>query len=318
MAGEAPVVSILLVNWNTREMTLACLRSLYEQTAAIPFEVILVDNGSADGSAEAIAREFPQVRLLAEPVNHGFGAANNIAAEVATGEYLLLLNTDTLVLDRAIEKLAAFADAHPNAGIWGGHTVFADGSPNRTFAWNRITAWSAFCLASGLVALAPDSRLFNPEGVARWGGDRVHPVDIVSGCFFLVRRALWRQLGGFDPAFFMYGEEADLCARARRLGYRPMVTPDAVIVHYGGASEKRRTDTIVYLSGARIGLARRHLPWLSGRLAQGFSIFAAFWRAALYGLAARISPGKGAAAAQWREVWKRRKEWQSGPVPKAL
>lgn len=320
MAGGSPRLSILMVNWNTREMTLACLRSVYAETHATDFEIVLVDNGSVDGSVDAIRAEFPQVRLIAEAANHGFGQGNNIAAAAAGGEFLLLLNTDTIILDRAIDRLMSFAERRPEAGIWGGRTVFADGRPNPTFAWGRITAWSAFCLATGLSALAPRSRLFNPEGVARWGAGTERPVDIVSGCFFLIRADLWRSLSGFDPAFFMYGEEADLCARARSHGARPHVTPNAMIVHHGGGSATKRTDTLVYLSGARIGLALRHLPPLAGRGARAMTLFAAWWRAQLFGIAAAVSRDqkRHAAAMQWRELWSRRSEWRDGPVARAL
>lgn len=301
-------------------MTLACLRSLFASTHDTSFEVILVDNASVDGSVEAIRTEFPEISLIAEADNHGFGQGNNIAAAAARGRYLLLLNTDTLVPDGAIDRLMQFARQRPDAGIWGGHTVFEDGRPNPTFAWRRITVWSAFCLATGLSALAPGSKLLNPEGVARWGGGLEQSVDIVSGCFFLIRKELWQELGGFDQAFFMYGEEADLCARARRLGARPRVTPEATIVHFGGGSATKRTDTLVYLSGARIGLALRHLPLGSGRMARALMIFAAWWRAVLYGLAARLPGGQGRrpTAAQWQELWARRAEWRDGPIRKAL
>jgi GT2 family glycosyltransferase len=313
-------LSVLVVNWNTREMTLACLRSLYAETARVRLEVILVDNGSADGSAEAIAAEFPQVRLLAEPMNHGFSEANNIAAGAANGRYLLLLNTDTLVLDGAVDRLVEFARKRPDAGIWGGKTVFADGSINPTSYWGRITPWSSFCLSVGLTALAPRSRLFNPEGVGRWSRTAERQVDIVSGCFFLIEAALWRRLGGFDRSFFMYGEEADLCARARAEGARPMISNDAVIVHHGGASASRRTDTIAYVFGARIGLVNRHIGGLRGRFARAMIIFAAFWRSILYGVAARLLPRSRlkAAAEQWKEVWERRGEWKNGPPARTL
>jgi len=320
MREDMPELSVLMVNWNTRDMTLACLKSLFAETRETAFEVILVDNGSTDGSAEAIRAAFPQVRLLAESTNHGFGHGNNIAAATARGDYLLLLNTDTVVLDRAVDRLMSFARRTSDAGIWGGRTVFADGRPNPTSAWGRITAWSAFCLATGLAALAPGSRLFNPEGVGRWGAGVERPVDIVSGCFFLIKAELWRTLGGFDRAFFMYGEEADLCARARYRGARPRVTPEAVIVHHGGGSAVRRTDTLVYLSGARIGLALRHLPPIAGRTAQAMTLFSVWWRAGLYGFAARLGADekRSAAAEQWRDLWARRREWRNGPVPKAL
>ncbi|QHL90117.1 glycosyltransferase [Sphingomonas changnyeongensis] len=315
---DAPDLSILMVSWNTREMTLAAIRSVYAETRDTRFEVILVDNGSADGTVDAVRAAFPQVRLLAERENHGFAKGNNIAARAATGRLLLLLNTDTLVRDRAIDRLMAFAAARPEARIWGGRTLFGDGRLNPSSAWNRITAWSAFCLAVGLTTLNPRSPRLNPEQVALWGDGQERAVDIVSGCFFLVERSLWEQLDGFDTTFFMYGEEADFCGRARRAGARPRVTPEAEIVHFGGGSAVRPTNTLVYLFGARIGLALRHLPPASARIARAMTIFQAWWRALLYGLAARLSPGRRDAASQWREMWRRRAEWRDGPVRAAL
>lgn len=315
-----PELSVLLVSWNTRELTLACLRSLYEQTRRTSFEVLLVDNGSRDGSAEAVAREFPQVRLLAEKQNHGFAKANNMAAEEARGRYLLLLNTDTVVLDQAVDRLMDFAERQPAARIWGGRTLFPDGALNATSAWCRITAWSSFCMAVGLTTMIRRSRLFNPEAAADWGRDRELKVDIVSGCFFLIEAALWRDLKGFDRQFFMYGEEADLCARARAFGAQPMISPEATIIHYGGASATKRTDTIMYILGARIGLVRRHLSRGSGSIARLMMIFGSFWRFSLYRLVALVlrSERLRTAADQWSEVWQRRQEWKDGPPQRAL
>ena len=123
--APAPRVSILVISYNTREMTLDCLRSLKAETT-VPHEVIVVDNNSPDRSADAIAAAFPEFRLIASPDNLGFAKGNNVAAEEAQGDYLLLLNPDTVVLDHAIDRLVAFADANPRAGIWGGRTLNAD------------------------------------------------------------------------------------------------------------------------------------------------------------------------------------------------
>lgn len=208
--SDAPDLSILMVNWNTRDMTLACLRSVYAETRDISFELILVDNGSA----EAVAAEFPQVKVIAESENHGFAKANNIAAQQATGQYLLLLNTDTVVLDGAIDKIVAFARANPQAKLWGARTLWEDGRLNPTSVWKRITPWSAFSFAVGLRGALSRFEFFNPEGMGHWPRDTVREVDIVAGCFLLMERSFWNALGGFDARFFMYGEEADLCARA--------------------------------------------------------------------------------------------------------
>ncbi len=299
-------VSILVVSYNTREMTLACLRSVFDETHEASFELIVLDNASADGSADAIEREFGErVRLIRSAENLGFARANNVAAEGANGEYLLLLNPDTVVLRGAIDKLAAFARERPRAGIWGGRTVFADGRLNPSSCWRRMSVWSLACRATGLSTLLPNSGLFHSEAYGGWTRDSVRAVDIVSGCFFLITTNLWRELKGFDPAFFMYGEEADLCQRARRLGARPHVTPDAEIVHYGGASETVREDKVARLLRAKALLIRRHMP----RGFVGLSLLLlAMWPLSR-SLAGRARGGEDARADVWSQVWARRREW---------
>jgi len=308
-----PSLSIVIVSYNTREIALACVRSVFEQTTRTPFELLVIDNASADGSADAVEAEFEgRLRLMRSADNLGFARANNEAAKDARGELLLLLNPDTVVLDAAIEKLLAFAEAHPDAGIWGGRTLFPDRSLNPTSCWNRMTPWSVFCQATGLSKAFPRVPLLNPEAVAAWWTGGPRRVDIVSGCFFLIRRDLWDRLGGFDPSFFMYGEEADLCLRARALGARPMVTPDAVIIHLGGASERVRADKLVRLLKAKAMLVRRHVggpAWLSVGLLALWS-----WsRAFAWAIEARVSPSpaRRAAASAWTETWRRRREWLS-------
>ena len=217
MLGSAPVLSILVISYNTRAMTLDCLRTVVAETRT-PYELIVLDNASADGSAEAIAAEFPEVRLIASPENLGFAEGNNVAARVARGEYLLLLNPDTLVLRGALDKLLGFARAEPQAGIWGGRTLFADGSLNPSSCWRRLDLWALAMRASGLAGLFRDSPVFNAEAYGGWRRDSPREVDIVTGCLFLIRRETWDRLGGFDPTFVMYGDEADLCRRAQAIG----------------------------------------------------------------------------------------------------
>lgn len=315
--GEPPLVSVMLVNWNTREMTLDCLRTVYEQTRQVPFEVILVDNGSHDGSAEAIAAEFPQVVLMAETENHGFAIATNISVERARGRYVLLLNTDTLVLDGAIDKLLAFAQARPEAKIWGGRTLFEDHTLNPTSCWGRITPWSVTCMATGLAKAAKNAALFNPEGYGGWSRDSEREVDIIQGSFFLIEKAFWDELGGFDRAFFMYGEEADLCARARARGARPRMTPEATIVHFGGRSTKVFANKIVYVLGSRIGMIERYFPRGWKGYGKTMTLFWAGWRSFVYSLAAMVSPKHREAAEQWTGAWRRRNEWRNGPLQRA-
>jgi len=310
VADEPCAVSVIIVNWNTRQMTLECLRSLYAQTRRTDFEVLLVDNGSHDGSAAAIAEEFPQVRLIAETTNHGFAVANNMAVKLVRGRRLLLLNSDTVVLDGAVDRLVEFAESRPAAGIWGGRTLFGDMSLNLTSCWQRQTLWSVVCFAFGLTKLFPRSNFFNPEALTAWKRDTVRNVDIVTGCFLLIDADLWRRLDGFDPTFFMYGEEADLCARARALGARPVITPEATIIHYGGGSAATRSDSVVRLLRAKIALARRSMGRGAAEVVRWLYLLAVVVRVAGFGLAARLGRGRaGAQAGMWRQTLARRGEW---------
>jgi N-acetylglucosaminyl-diphospho-decaprenol L-rhamnosyltransferase len=317
---SAQVVSIIVVSYNTREMTLACLRSVFEQTRDTAFELIVIDNASTDGSADAIEAEFAgRLRFVRSRENLGFARANNQLARLASGEFLLLLNPDTVVLRAAIDRLVAFARSRPDAGIWGGRTLFADGSLNATSCWSRQTLWSVLCRATGLSGVFRNSSLFNPEALGGWRRDSERDVDIVTGCFFLIRRDLWEKLGGFDPAFFMYGEEADLCLRARALGARPRVTPTAEIVHHGGASESVKAEKLVRLLRAKSQLMRRH--WSPTAAALGVRVLS-LWclnHATAWRLARLLGRGERAAstAAFWSAGWMRRGEWMNEPAPPA-
>lgn len=306
-----PTLSIIIVSYNTRDMTLACLRSVFDQTRA-HFEVIVIDNASSDGSPEAIAAEFPGITLLAETTNHGFARANNIAAELVRGEYILLLNPDTVVLDGALDKLLAFARRAPEAKIWGGRTLFGDRSLNPTSCWRQMSLWSLFCGAAGLSGVFRRNPVFNSEGYGGWDRMTERDVDIVTGCLLLIRRDDWRTLGGFDRAFFMYAEEADLCLRARKMiGARPRITPEAEIIHYNGASQKVRTDKMVRLLHAKRKLIGRHFPAWQQPMAAALFAAAPASRSLALGLAARLRLRSGAAesARIWAEVWARRGEW---------
>ncbi len=312
--GEPPLVSVMLVNWNTREMTLECLRTVYAQTRQVPFEVIVVDNGSHDGSAEAIAAEFPQVVLMAETTNHGFAIATNISVERARGRYVLLLNTDTLVLDSAIDRLVAFAQRRPEAKIWGGRTLFEDRTLNPYSCWGRITPWSAFCQAFGLNAVFRNSEFFNSESYGGWDRANERNVDIVQGSFFLIEKAFWDELGGFDRAFFMYGEEADLCARAIQHGAAPRIDPQATIVHFGGRSATKRANKLVYILGSRNGMIERYFPRVWVGFGKAMTAVWALTRSIAYPVAAVVSPKFETSAECWKEVWRRRNEWRNGPA----
>lgn len=305
-------VSIIVISYNTLAMTKAALDSVSRETSRVTYEVIAVDNASTDGSADMIAAHPLKPHLIASPINHGFAAANNLAAKQAKGRYLLLLNPDTVILDGAIDKLVAFAAERPQAKIWGGRTRFGDLRLNPQSCWQRMTAWNLFCRASGLAALFKSTSLFNGEAIGGWQRDSVRDVDIVVGCFLLIERSFWTELGGFDPAFFMYGEEADLCLRAKKLGARPAITPEATIIHYGGASERIRADKMVRLLSGKVMLIDRH--WSRATAPFGKALLAAWplGRAVATSVIALFKPSVAPAAETWRTIWRRRAEWIAG------
>ena len=306
----APELTVMVISFNTRELTLRCLETLHAGTRATRFRTMVWDNASSDGSADAVARAFPQVTLIRSPENVGFARANNRIAEAATTAWLLLLNTDTEVFDGAIDRLMAFARARPENGIYGGRTLFPDGSLNPTSCWMAMSPWSAFCHATGLVAAFKASALFNTEGIGGWQRDSVRAVDIVTGCFLLVPTAVWRALDGFDPQFFMYGEEVDLCHRARARGWQPIVTPEATIMHLGGASRDSPAAKRIQVARARASFVALHWspawrPW--GRAMLWLWAANRYAGSRLLGLV-----GRGGQRALWAEVWARRRDWLPG------
>jgi N-acetylglucosaminyl-diphospho-decaprenol L-rhamnosyltransferase len=306
-------LSIIIVSYNTRLLTLECLKSIFRETTGLDFEVIVFDNSSNDRTSETIAVKFPQVRLIANRENYGFAKANNMASQFACGEYLLMLNPDTVVLDHAIEKLYKFANAFPEAGIYGGRTIFPDGSLNPTCCFGKMTIWSVFCRASGLSYLFKKSMFFNPESYGAWRRDSVKQVDIITGCFFMIKTELWRKLGGFNPLFFMFGEEADLCLRAAETGVRPLFTPDAQIIHYGGKSELIKANRYVKVLCAEVTLIREHWPKFTAHIGIAMLVILVKMKSLILFILTKAGLNVFVAKAKtWEEVWRRRQEWRKG------
>ncbi len=161
------------------------------------------------------------------------------------------------VRDGALDSLVLFADASPGHGLYGGRTVRTDGSLEPSSCWAAPSLWSVACWAFGLSTLFRRSEIFDPEAMGSWKRDSVREVDIVTGCLLLVPRTVWDELGGLDVRYFVYGEDADFAARARACGYRPIVTPDAVVVHEIGVSSSAGAKTVLLLAG-KVTYARQH------------------------------------------------------------
>lgn len=305
-AVDAIDVSILVVSYNTRELTLECLRSTMAETRTSRFEIVVVDNRSSDGSPEAIRAAFPGIAVLEPGENLGFARANNLAAGRARGRRLLLLNPDTVVRNGAIDRLVRAAEELGDHYVLGGRTVHPDGSLNRTSCWGRPTLWSTFCLATGLSSLGRFVGMFDRETMRTWPRNTFREVDIVSGCFLLVSRAAWQRLGGFDERFALYGEDFDLCMRARTLGMRCAVVPEAEIVHYGSASERVKPDQLVRQMKAKAQLIRKHWSPVAAKAGVWLLSLRVFIRAYPAGI---LGGARREGATAWQEAWRRRAEW---------
>lgn len=237
---KAPDLSVIIVNWNVRDLLRACLRSVARCPS--PLEIIVVDNASTDGSVEMVAREFPEVRLIANPDNRGFTRGNNQGVALARGRYVLFLNPDTEVVGDALATMIAYMDAHPEVGVLGPELRYGDGSlqsSRRRFP----TLMTALFESTPLAWRWPDNpwaRRYRMEEGAEAGGrgrgDGGQEVDWLVGAALLARRAVLAQIGGFDEGYFMYSEEVDWCRRAKDAGWRIVYLPDARIIHYEGKS----------------------------------------------------------------------------------
>jgi GT2 family glycosyltransferase len=260
-------VSIIIVSWNTREILRDCLESVYAKTEGIAFEVIVIDNASSDGSPDMVRRDFPDVRLVENVENRGFAAANNQGIRVAAGRYVLVLNSDTIVLDHAITKAVAFADANPRAAVVGCRVLNPDRTVQATcFMYPSLL--NMLLSASYLYKLFPRSRFFGRERMTWWNRDDVREVDVVTGCFMLVRREAIDEVGVMDEAFFMYGEETDWCFRFNKAGWRVVFTPAAEIIHLGGQSSQRvKGEMLVALRLSILRFIGKHNGRLTCRIA---------------------------------------------------
>ena len=234
---EAPILSVLIVNWNTRQLLRECLKSLRTVSEQPLWEIIVVDNGSVDGSGEMVRQEFPQVRLIVNSENRGYAAANNQAAQTAQGCYFLLLNSDTRVLPNSVERLLAFAQSHPKAGAVAPKLVYPDGRIQLSLR-SFPTPLALLFAALGLDRIFPHSRWIGRYRMTWFTYDRVAEVDQPMASALLVRREAWEQAGGMDEAMPVFFNDVDFCWRLKKAGWRIYFLPDAVVIHHHGASTR--------------------------------------------------------------------------------
>jgi N-acetylglucosaminyl-diphospho-decaprenol L-rhamnosyltransferase len=293
-------LSIVITSYETRDLLRTCLQSIATQTSpSLDYEVIVVDNASSDGSPQMVRDEFPDVRLLALDENLGFGAGCNRGAAQARGEYVALLNPDAELVGDTFSTLLTFARRKPDLGFYGGRSLHRDGSLDPRSCWALPTMWSTFCFATGLSSAFPRSSLFHPEALPNWQRDSVREVGLITGYLLLAHKAAWDTVGGFDEQFFLYSEDADLSLRARNAGYRPTITPDAVVVHLGGAASKATADKMVRVMTGKVTYVKKHWSGPRRQLALGLL---------REGVRLRAIGG----SKDWKIVHGRRAEWAKG------
>lgn len=239
-------LSIIIVNYNTCEMTVDCLHSVFASKLNSSFEVILVDNDSKDDSVTVVSRLFPQVHLIANKTNTGFAKANNQGMRVAAGRYILLLNSDTIVQPDTFEVMIKLMDEKPEIGAAGCKIILPNGALDKACKRGFPTPSASFYYAFGFSKMFPDKPKFNQYQLGYLDPDQSYPVDCLVGAFMLVRSEVVEQVGGLDESYFMYGEDIDWCYRIKQVGWGIYYHSGTYIVHYKGGSAKRRPLKIVY------------------------------------------------------------------------
>ena len=244
-------LSIIILCWNDHRVIGECLHSIFANTHETDFEVIVSDNGSTDGSVEFIRSSYPAVRVIENGRNLRFAKANNMGLQVSHGEYILILNPDTIIHKSALDKVIQFADAHPEAGAFGCRVLNADGSYQvsaRPFASLRAELITALYLRG----LGRCHKWFTADHYPGWNGTTERRVDWISGCFILVRSWLMKSVGGFDEQFFYYYEDMDLCQRIWQHGFPILYTPCTTITHLGGQSTKSRFPALSFILDSQV------------------------------------------------------------------
>lgn len=280
---ERPVydASILIVSFNTRELLRRCLESVIREAGKLRVEFLVVDNGSTDSSPEMVQSGFPQVRLFQNETNLGFGEANNIALRQASGRYYVLLNSDAFFQPGSLERAIRHMDETPGCGIGGGLLIGSDGSRQPSGRLFHSLLRDALVM-TGLSIRFPKSRFFGQFDRTWADVYEAAAVDWVPGAFSIIRPAALTKTGIFDPAFFLYYEEVDLCRRMKREGYSIWYWPDVVVVHLGGESSRELQTLQVTAKASQVALWRMRSALLYYRKHHAGQARAAKWLETLF------------------------------------
>ena len=239
-------LSVVFLSYNTRDLTRQALNSVLAAAEGLEAEIFVVDNASADGSADMVAAEFPQVKLVCNEANVGFSAGNNVALRQVTGEYALLINTDTIVRRDALHAMVEFLDAHPEAGACGCKILDPDGTLQLDSRRGFPTPLAAFCKMSGLSRLFPKHPLMARYHLTHLDPEQTAEIEVLSGSCMMVRKAAMDQVGLLDEDYFMYGEDIDWCYRFHQAGWKIYYLPTTAIIHFRGESGRGTPLKILY------------------------------------------------------------------------
>lgn len=252
-------LSVIIVNYNVKFFLEQCLQSVFKALKNISSEVFVVDNNSVDGSPAMVKEKFPAVRLIVNSENVGFSTANNMAAKQSQGEYVLLLNPDTVVEEDTFLKVIAYMDENPDAGALGVKMIDGKGNFLPESKRGLPTPWVAFYKIFGFSRLFRKSRVFGRYHLSFLDKNKVQNIDVLCGAFMLLRRSVLDRVGLLDESFFMYGEDIDLSYRIQKAGFRIVYFPETTIIHYKGESTKKNSLNYVYLFyNAMLIFARKH------------------------------------------------------------
>ena len=262
-------LSIVIVNYNVKYFLEQALHSVRKALRGIEAEVFVVDNHSVDGSCEMVKRKFPEVILIENKENTGFSKANNQAIHLSKGEYVLLLNPDTVVEEDCFTKTIAFMDATPDAGALGVKMIDGKGHFLPESKRGLPTPKVAFYKMFGFATIFPKSKRFGKYHLGYLDKNKTHSVEVLAGAFMMLRKSVLDKIGLLDEDYFMYGEDIDLCYRISKSGYKNYYFPDTTIIHYKGESTKKTSINYVFIFyRAMITFAQKHY---TQKHAQAFS-----------------------------------------------
>lgn len=243
--SSKPDISIIIVNYNVEDLLKGCLQSIASSTGDLRIQTIVIDNASSDKSVEMVGKCFPWCHVIPSKTNLGFSKANNAGLKLANGEYVLLLNPDTVLDQDVLVKMARFMDKYPDVGLATCKLITKDGRLDLACRRNFPSPWDGFCRASGLSSLFPKSRLFAGYNMTYLDENQTYPVPAVNGAFMFVRSKALEEVGFLDEDYFIYVEDLDWCYRFQQTGWKTIYYPETTALHLKGQSGKKVSSAMI-------------------------------------------------------------------------